>query len=197
MSRRFCVPPILAVAPSVPTAMPDSFVAGDTVQWTVPRGDVGDYPTSEGWTLTAHLLGPSTLRVLAAVVGADYQVTLDAAATKLLRAGTYRCVVHAQLGVERYTVGATAIVRVQPDPAAVRDGEAVSFAEQMLAAARTLYTQIVADPLAEYTYGDKQARRWSLAEARAELAQWQQAVWRERHPGHFAPRVATTFARPR
>jgi hypothetical protein len=185
------------VAPRVPNCPPDSFVAGDTVQWTVADRDVSDFPPGDGWTLTARLLGASTLAVDADVVGGRYQVTFAAADTKQLDAGAYQVVLSARLGTARYTVGNAHRVAVTPDPAATKPGEALSFAERMLVQARALYVQVSADSLAEYTYADRHARRWTLAEVNAEIAKWQQACWRERNPGQFAPRVMTTFTRPR
>lgn len=70
------------------TDIPDTIVAGTTTTYTL---SVPDYPATDGWTLSLILSGPAPnkLTTTAAASGADYAVTITAAAATALTPGLY------------------------------------------------------------------------------------------------------------
>jgi hypothetical protein len=60
------------------TALPDRFNAGTTVKYTRTHGD---YPASQGWSLSLYLNGAASLTILGSPNGNAFNVTVPAAQT--------------------------------------------------------------------------------------------------------------------
>lgn len=112
------------------TAMPESFAAGTTVKYT---RTLSDYAANDGWTLTLQLAGVNVLTATAAPDGADHAVTLAAADTKNLTAGSYLWAEVVTNGTDTYRV-AQGRVTVEPNLGVALAGEHQSANERMLKA---------------------------------------------------------------
>lgn len=115
---------------SVLTEMPERFAAGTTVELLLTSTD---YPANDGWTLSLSLAGAGVLTVAGASSGADHAITLTAAQTADLPAGSYRWALDASKAgtVKRFASGRLA---VEPNLAAAGAGDLQSTNEKILAA---------------------------------------------------------------
>jgi hypothetical protein len=110
------------------SALPDCFAAGTTVSY---RRSLSEYPATAGWELRLYLAGVSVLSELAAADGADHVVTLTAAETAPLGAGTYTWEERVSQGSEVHTVASGTVV-VEPDIATATAGDLQSWEEKTL-----------------------------------------------------------------
>lgn len=105
--------------PDIPTAVPSSLAAGDTVTW---RRSLPDYPPTDGWTLRYTLIGAgAAYSITAAADGADWLVSVAAAVTSGWAAGRYTVQEWVAKGAERYSLAQTALC-ITPDLAAASIG---------------------------------------------------------------------------
>ena len=76
------------MAATIPSAIPESFVIGTTVQWT---DSLSDYPASDGWALQHTFVQAADQQqtTAAAYNTDDFLTTLTAAESALFTAGTY------------------------------------------------------------------------------------------------------------
>jgi hypothetical protein len=151
------------VAPSVPTVVPSSFRAGDTVRFT--RG-YADFPAGDGWTAKLTLAGPSKVSVDASASGNDFSFTLTAAQTANLLPGTYTLQVTAALSGARYTAE-SAVVTVEADVQAATAGALEHQDEKEL---RLLNAELLAraeNDHTEYAIDGRSLKRESLESLRA------------------------------
>lgn len=109
--------------------MPESFAAGTTVKLL---RELSDYPADDGWTYALHLRGVGTLDAVGSASGSAFAVTLAAADTDGLAAGTYRWTERVAKAGEKYDA-ATGLVVVTLDMAAAAAGAGQSHAERVLA----------------------------------------------------------------
>lgn len=116
----------------IPSAEPTSIRSGDTVQW---NKSFDEYPADSGWSLVYTLTLQSDfskrLQVTASTSGRDYLVTLSAAQTAALPAGTYNLFGHVSNGSERYQVFASTI-ELKPNLAAMTTGDGRSDIKKKL-----------------------------------------------------------------
>src|SRR5262245_54202061 len=110
-------------------ALPTAIHAGTTVKYTVSHGD---YPADQGWALTLHLAGPSLASFSGNAAGAAFAFTLDADATRPLKAGTYQWREVASRGTEKF-VAASGVVELLADIATALAGDLQPAAEKELA----------------------------------------------------------------
>lgn len=118
------------MAAPVPTQEPSIVVAGDTVKWT---RSLGDYPASDGWTLSYRLINVAGhIDIVATASGADHLVNVPATTTDGWSPGTYAWAAYVEKAGERYTVDSGTIT-VKPDlPAQLAGLEARSNARVIL-----------------------------------------------------------------
>ena len=103
---------------TIPTIEPSSFVCGDTVQWTK---SLSDFPATT-YTLTySFVKDGKQFAVTGAASGTDYLMTILAATSAALTAGTYRWQAYATLSTARYPVGSGTTV-VTPNFAVATTG---------------------------------------------------------------------------
>lgn len=178
------------MAPTIPTGMPATVQAGDTVQWTQA---FDDFPPSEGWTVAIALRGASKLDATATARTADYLFTLPAADTAPLAPGTYTWAIYATLASARY-VAASGVVVVETDlQAAVRYQ---TFDETHLAAIEAEITARLSGTGSAhegYTIAGRQIAKVPLRDLYRMRATYQARVWRQQHPGMASPMVQVTF----
>jgi len=119
-------------------ALPCSFAAGTTV---VYRRSLANYRANDGWTLTLYLRGVSVLTSAGAASGADHVVTLTAAATGPLGAGTYLWTERVTKAAEAYDVASGTVV-VEPNLATATAGQLQSWEEKELAKVEAALEQL-------------------------------------------------------
>ena len=87
----------------IPTTEPTELRAGDTWKWT---RSLADYPASSGWTLKyRYKNADGGFEIVASTSGADFSVSVAAAATTGYAAGTYSWTAWVEGGTsEKYTV---------------------------------------------------------------------------------------------
>lgn len=108
-----------AMPPPVPTAVPEFFVAGDTLTWKI---SLPDYPANAGWTLKYRLINAAgRIDITAAASGADHLITVATATSAAYVPGKYTWQAYVEKSTERYTVGSGAI-EIKPNLAAQTAG---------------------------------------------------------------------------
>lgn len=116
----------------IPTSVPASITAGDTLQWRI---SLADYLASAGWTLKYRLINSSAkYDITAAADSDDHLVTVAAATSAAYIAGTYSWQAYVEKATERFTVASGSII-VKPDLAGAAAAlDTRSHARKMLAA---------------------------------------------------------------
>jgi hypothetical protein len=148
-----------------PHPEPLAFIAGDSLTWN--RG-FEQYPASAGWTLTYVLNNPTQKYVVnsADVVpdGDGFTVTIPAAETKLWTPGNYLWLAVMQNGSQRDTCAAGRVL-IQPDildattPVDTRAQEEIALEN-----IKAVLAGRASDGTLEYKIGDRELRRYSMAE---------------------------------
>lgn len=107
------------MAQTVPTAVPDTVTAGDTISWKIT---LADYPADDSWVLKYRLINAAgKFDITATADGADHLVSVAAATSAGYTAGTYSYQAYVEKGTDRYTVDTGSIV-VKPNLAAQSAG---------------------------------------------------------------------------
>lgn len=186
------------MAPITPVGVPSQLIAGDTLLFRV---SYGDFPVSEGWTLSMTLAGVGTLQSEAGEITNDgsvtWTVTIPASRTRTLaaKAGVYRWF-HYMTGSgsyagRRYTVAEGRIEVVQ-NPADAADGDFQYQEEKDLAVVEAKLAGRLADDLQMYMIRGRQVSLIPYKDLVAERARLKRAVYRLR-TGHAMPSVRVTL----
>lgn len=107
----------------IATVEPETFVAGDSVEWKIY---LGEYKASDGWVLSYALRGASNIDLTATASGDDHLISIAAATSANYAAGTYRWASFVTKGTERRTI-AQGYLTIDPDLSA-----ASSISDRML-----------------------------------------------------------------
>lgn len=121
------------------TSVPTRLIAGDSYTITL---SLADYPASAGWALSLAIAGVSVDTWTSAASGDAHVLTLPAAETAALGAGTYQYRVRATNAgvVETLETGTLA---VEADIGAATAGELASYWEALKTAAQTALTTLM------------------------------------------------------
>ena len=200
---RFVVSRGCVIAAPVPTIEPTSAAAGDT--WTWSRA-FPDYPASE-YTLSYAIRGVTRLdwdSDWVTTSGDGFVVTIPAASTVDLGAGTYRWVANVTdiaTGLERWTAG-SGILTVTPNYDAYGDGDAQTHNEKMLALIESALEERVtgvADggrgTVENYAVEGRQVSLIPTEQLNILRNKYRRAVWKERNPGVATPQALIKFVR--
>lgn len=186
-------PPLSA---EIPSEVPASFVAGDTVKFT---RRYADYPASAGWVLTFAFAGVDTFAGTCTQngTGDDFLVALAAATTAAKPAGVYQYLASATLAGEVYTVDSGSLV-VLPNVRTAAAGALQSHAEKMVALLEAALVALAssgttAATVQSYTIGDRSVTYRDVPDLHRELQGYRWQVWREQHPGQLGPRRQVRF----
>jgi len=159
---------------------PLSLVAGDT--WTWQRSDLGaDFPPA-AYSLTysmqreGNTTAPTTFT--ATESGETYTVTVPAATTAVLAAGTWQWTAHAIRTADsaRVTVG-SGIFTVKPNPAVAHDPR--SHAAKVLAAIEALIEGRATSDVSSYSIAGRSLTKLSIDELMSWRAKYRAMVNRE------------------
>ena len=189
-------------APQIPTHIPHELTPGDSWTWQLV---FGDYPPSDGWTLTVSLRGPAAtgeasgeidIEATATTDNSAYLVSARADQTASLVPGNYRWVawvervVDAQL--ERVSIRRGVTILLQQLQTADA-GDTTTHNERMLAAIEALIEGRTTADVEYYQIAGRALTKIPVKELMAYRAKYAAAVWRERHPHETAPARMVTF----
>lgn len=169
---------------------PPSFVAGDTVSWTV--ADLSDYPIADGWRLQYALRGPDPLDITAVNTTGQHVVTIAAATTASLAAGRYRYAAYVRRDNERHTIE-TGDIDVAPNLTEAEDGR--THDERMVANLEAQLEELAAQSRESMSVDGRSQIYRKMSDVRAELAVCRERV-RQQRGGSFLQPMAVRFARP-
>ena len=182
---------------TIPTAPPSAAVAGDTWTWTDTSSD---YPASDGWVLAYRIAGPDVVTWSSGFVatsGGTSTVTIPAATTAPLRAGSYRVVATYTLSGARHSVECARLT-VTANPDTLSAGDTVSWAETTLAAIESFLEGHLEGGVSYYQIGNRQITSIPLPELiqmrnslRAEVA-----VQRRGRTGILGPSLSFAYRNP-
>lgn len=180
------------MAPPILIGEPTQLRAGDT--WTWQRA-FGDYPISEGWSLSYQLTGPSKLVIDGAQItndGTTFTVVVPATTTTAVQPGSYEMV--AILAGSGDYAGRRDSVRVgrlpvTPDPATLGAGDLTTHAERMLAAVEAAIEALTTGGVKSYMLGPRQVVKNDLSELQNLRRIYAAEVKRHRSPTTFGRRV--------
>ena len=175
---------------TVPTFVPDDFIAGDSWQFdlTVP-----DYPAS-AWTATAYFRGISSIDVVAVASGDTFQFRKAATLTAALGAGVYRYFVKVTDGTSVFTVD-QGEVEVLANAATATATQLQTHAEKALALIEALIEGRVVDGKEAYAIFGRSVQNVPMEELRKMRAAYLSEVARQRHRGKL-PSTEVVFGRP-
>lgn len=184
------------MAPTIPTSVPETIVAGDTVKF---KRSYADYPASESWTAKLALRGVTTFAdVEATVDGSEFLFTIPATlsgsgnSTDELAAGTYHWDIFVEKAGERYTVE-RGTMGVLANLSAATTHQA--HAEKMITILEAALSGRLTADIENYSIGGRAVSKIPVKELKAMRAQYRHELWRIRNPGKIGPAVRTTFAR--
>lgn len=121
------------------TALPSRLIAGDSYTITLTYAD---YPASAGWALALAVAGIDVQSWTSTASGDAHVLTLPAAETAALTAGTYQMRLRASLSGTVETIATGALV-VEADIGAAAPGELVSYWEGVKRDAQTALTLVL------------------------------------------------------
>lgn len=145
----------------VPTIEPESFIAGDTWQWT---RSLADYPAST-WTLTYRARSrEGEFSITASASGSDHSITVAKATTAAYKAGLYAWIAQVTDGTTRTTV-ASGLWTVAPDPASTGAGfDPRSHARKVLEAIEAIIEGRATKSQLEYSIGGRSVKHMTHAD---------------------------------
>lgn len=136
---------------TIPTIEPQSFTAGDTVQWTK---SLKDYPASAGWAVTYAAINKNHKFTATSTADGDlHSITLAASATAAYTAGQYYWEGYATKDGQRFTIG-TGWFTVAPNIATENNYDARSHARKTLEAIQAVIEGRASIDQQEYTIGN-------------------------------------------
>jgi hypothetical protein len=163
-----------------PTFEPGIITAGETLKWTK---SLVDYPASEGCALKYYFRGAGTgFDATAIADGDDYSITVPAATTAGMIAGTYTWQAEVSLSGEKFIVD-SGEVTVKPGLAGVttsttHDGR--SPAKKILDAIDAMILGKASRDQQEYTIGNRALKRIPIPDLLALRTRYAQIYARER-----------------
>jgi hypothetical protein len=179
------------MAPTLPTSLPSSFVAGMSWQWTESPAD---FPPGDGWALTRRFVGASGVLSITAVATTVFTFSATPTETATLPAGEYRVSGYATLGAEKYPLDVVT-VQVVADPATLAAGAQRTFNQRMLDALRARLEGRANADVESYSIGGRSISKMPFGE----LAKWEAiyaAKVRTEQGGTFGRTILAAFSPP-
>jgi len=174
------------MAPTTPNGEPTEVVAGDSWLWTARYGE---YPSSEGWTLSYAFRGVGSLDTTSGecVVSSDtWTVSIPASRTGDLAAGSYRWAAYmtgsGTYAGRRHQV-ATGVVTVAANAALATEGQLQTSNERTLDALRSVMEGRVTDDVQMTQINGRLITNIPILEVQRLIGVYERRVWKERNPG--------------
>lgn len=174
------------MAPTTPYGEPTEVVAGDSWLWTARYGD---YPSSEGWTLSYTFRGVGALDTDTSecTVASDlWTVNVPASRTADLGAGTYRWAAYmtgsGSYSGRRHQV-ATGVVTVIANAALAAEGDLQTSDERILAAIEAALEGRITDDVQMTQINGRLITNIPIMELQRLRGMYERRVWRQKNPG--------------
>ena len=181
------------MADSVQSGEPTTVTAGNTWTWTRSFPNYAPTETGGTWTLSYAILGADKLVWDASWVsssGGVWTVTIPAASTTTLTAGTYQWTAILTGGSgyagQRFTPAA-GVFTVAANPATLKAGDTLSSAAKNLALVEAALEGRLTADMQSYSIGGRSVTAIPVSELYALRAQFRNELWRERNPGKAGP----------
>lgn len=184
------------MAPTTPLGVPTTAAAGDTWLWTA---SYGDYPVSEGWTLSYRFRGASILDTSSSHLtndGATWTATIPATLTADLTPGNYAwSAVMTGSGsyAGRLHTAETGVLQVTRNLSLAAEGDGQTWEERTLSVIESVLTNKVTDDVAMYMIGTRQVLAIPLKELLSLRSQLKRKVAAQRDPRAAFPLHRVTF----
>ena len=176
--------------PVIPSTEPQSFAAGETVQW---RRSYGDYSPADGWDLTYYFAGASIFNVTAEAVNGEWLVTIQPGDTRKKKAGTYRWTAYADnADGERRRID-SGTVRLEADITKAADGELSPFCELALPIIEAALTNRLTVDQQAFQIDGTAITNIPIVELKQLRAQFRSELWRLRNPGKVGQPILMSF----
>lgn len=177
--------------PQVPISFPSYFNAGTTLK--VDRFFT-DYPASD-WTYTWYLVGASVLSVQATsdTNGVDFHLVVSAEQTATLTPGAYKFVGRLTASDGEVVDVENGRIMVNPDPALLQPGDAVSNEEKTLAVIEAAIAGRLTKDMESYSIGGRSVTRIPIKDLLQLRGTYRSLVWRQRNPGMLTVPVDVNF----
>jgi hypothetical protein len=170
---------------SIPTEIPESFVAGDTVEFTQV---FGDYPPSDGWALSVRVIAePPFTATCTDDDEQTYTVTMLPALTADIVTQTVARVVGYVTGSgeyagRRYQV-IDQLITIEPNPARATATNLKTHAERTLAIIEAAIEGTLPSAMSSYSIGGRAVTKYSPAELMGLRARYAYEVKQQRNGG--------------
>lgn len=187
---------------SIPTYEPQSFVAGETLQWTK---ELTDYSPSDGWALKYYFQGADRFTVDAVDAGTYFEITVARDTTRTVQAGTYYWQAFVTKDDETHLVDSG---QVTMKPSLLNEEGSTAFdgrstAKQILDAIDAMLKGKATLDQQEYQIGNRMLKRIPIPDLIALRTQYAQLYAREQRTeklnqgAPFFKTILTRFVRPR
>jgi hypothetical protein len=175
--------------PEIPSTAPATIMQGDTLRWRVTSVDA----TPATATIAVRVASSAhSVEVSGIADGDGWLVTVAAEQTRRLGAGLLKYLVRATYAggiVQTLTAGSITAVGVSE----LGTGAAtMSHAARMVALLEAQLEKLAADSLAEYSIGERTAKRRAMAEVETSLSKARRALAMEQNGGRL-PSVHMVF----
>ena len=174
------------------TALPQSFPAGTTVEYTKTPTD---YPASDGWTLTLYLAGASVTSVEAVADGDSFVVTISATktlATSGFQPGLYKWIERVSKAAEVFELDA-GIVTILEDLSTAAGGDAQNWIERAVVALRAHIEGRLPAGMETYSIAGRSVAKMPIKEAVDLLSTLESRLARLRDPSSITRTVLARF----
>lgn len=192
MSALFAFPGS-AVTPPIPTTEPDSFAAGETVQW---QRTFAGYAPSDGWTVRYYFVGPDVFQFTADSSSGNYVITAKAKDTAEKPAGLYRWRAYAEQGadatLERRFLDSGTCTLI-PNFATADDDELSDDPGLVLAKIDAVLTGRITADVESYAIAGRSIMRIPIAELMKLRGIYAALAWQARNPGVSSPQHGIRF----
>lgn len=175
------------VAPTIPTGEPTRAVAGDTWLW---QQVFGDYPSTEGWSITYRFRGANILDTASGEVvysGTTATVTIAATNTATLTPGTYywqAIATGSGTYAGRVHTAGSGVLEVTTNLDLAAEGDALTWEERTLPVVEAALSGKVTDDMASYMIAGRQVVTIPLNELRQLRASLKREIARQRGRAH-------------
>lgn len=173
------------------TSVPPVLTAGDSYRLTLSPSD---YPATAGWSLSLAVAGVDVKTWSSVASGTSHVLTLSAAETAALGAGTYQYRIRASKIGTAETIE-TGTLSVEADIGAAAPGERASYWEQLKTAAQTALTTLMSGGAVQMvTILGRQTMFRSPQDCLNVIAQCERRIAAEKRGAMFG-KVSVSFAR--
>lgn len=187
--------------PTIPTQIPAALTAGDSATWDDPSFThplYGSFDSASGWALAYEFIGPTTsITKNGATQDSGWRTSLlitDTTALKDLGSAepdTVRWVARVSQASDLFTV-ADGVLQIFT-PASVLASGVESQNKRMIGLIDAALEELVTSNIASFQLQGRAATKNDIPALLKLRTLYVTRLWREQHPGQFAPGIAAQF----